>query len=417
MVRRRCHRCHDLCCEGGRRPSERGIRKRLGASPHREGELWGDSTAEGVHLGSLRELRVEVWDLAPQVARAVLDGAGNLGIAAVAIDDPAAWQPGLAEDVWRHAGRPGRPAPEQAAPGGSEQPGIAMVPMRPPSGFVGMLHGRLAVVLKQPLRNASTEARHAVEDLHHAAWAQGRLFAHCASRDAVQVGPRGRRRHPLVTLETLGPDGRGPWLEGPTAAGAIRLGQAGEDACGLDRATFEASPASHPLVFHACVAVRAALARCWRHVDHPFGWTGVNGVSPHPGGPRPGAFPREELRWRDVGVDRQRGGGGGRAEKARQGLPLRVAELLPKALECLGARIDLPLFLQTLRPPIDGPHHSRHSTSGQRPVHKRAAPGGNAGVQRWRGHMSDARVVGGHQELKQTLQGASQAGPGAPLMG
>jgi hypothetical protein len=103
---------------GGCLPSARGLRKGWGASPPHQGEWWGDRTDEGVHRGGLWELRVAVVDIAPQLALAGLEGAGNLVIAAVAIDDHAAWQPGLAEDVLRPAGRPGLPDQKQAEPGG-----------------------------------------------------------------------------------------------------------------------------------------------------------------------------------------------------------------------------------------------------------------------------------------------------------
>ena len=95
-MRRRFPRGHDLGFEGGRLPSAGGIRKWWGASPQRSGELWGSSLAEGVHLGGLWALRVEVVDLAPPGALAELEEAGALGIAAVALDDPAAWQLRLA---------------------------------------------------------------------------------------------------------------------------------------------------------------------------------------------------------------------------------------------------------------------------------------------------------------------------------
>jgi len=117
MRRRHFHRHPDLRFEGCRLPGKLGIRERLGAQPHRQGELRGDGTDEGLHLGCLWELLFKILDLAQQMAIAVLEGAGDFVIATVAIDDQTAWQPGLAEHVLGHAGRPGLPEQEQAEPG------------------------------------------------------------------------------------------------------------------------------------------------------------------------------------------------------------------------------------------------------------------------------------------------------------
>jgi hypothetical protein len=117
MRRRHFHRHPDLRFEGCRLPGKLGIRERLGAQPHRQGELRGDGTDEGLHLGCLWELLFKILDLAQQMAIAVLEGAGDFVIATVAIDDQTTWQPGLAEHVLGHAGRPGLPEQEQAEPG------------------------------------------------------------------------------------------------------------------------------------------------------------------------------------------------------------------------------------------------------------------------------------------------------------
>jgi hypothetical protein len=92
-------------------------------------------------------------DLAPQVARAVRDGAGHRGIAAVAIHDHTAGPPRLANDLLGHAGRPGVAAQEQAEPRGGEPPGLPLVPIRAPAGLVGMCDGGVAVCPDQPVRN------------------------------------------------------------------------------------------------------------------------------------------------------------------------------------------------------------------------------------------------------------------------
>ena len=48
------------------------------------------------------------------------------------------------------------------------------------AGFIGMLDGRLAVFLDQPIGNADKQAGYTVEDLHHTPGAQAHLFAHFA---------------------------------------------------------------------------------------------------------------------------------------------------------------------------------------------------------------------------------------------
>jgi hypothetical protein len=50
MWRRHFHQHPDLRFEGCRLPGKLGIRERLGAQPHRQGELRGDGTDEGLHL-------------------------------------------------------------------------------------------------------------------------------------------------------------------------------------------------------------------------------------------------------------------------------------------------------------------------------------------------------------------------------
>src|SRR5262245_115202 len=183
----------------------------------------------------------------------------------------------------------------------------------------------------------------------------------------MEVVHRGRRRNQLVTIETFGQDGRGLGLKGPTAARAILLRQPVEDTCRLHRATFDDSPTGRPLSLQERVAVGAAGTYEGYDVDDPLGLTRIKGLTPRPWVPRLCTFPLEGLRERGIGLDRQFGGRGGRAEKALCSLPLLVAELLPKALECLGEPIDLPLFLQTFCAPIQGHHCSRCGTGCEAP--------------------------------------------------
>jgi len=67
--------------------------------------LRGRGTDEGGHLGRIRELLIEVLDLVQQMAIAILDGAGEPVVAAIAIDHQAPWQRGFAEDLLGQAGR------------------------------------------------------------------------------------------------------------------------------------------------------------------------------------------------------------------------------------------------------------------------------------------------------------------------
>ena len=70
MWRRHFHRRHDLRSEGCRLPGKLGIRERLGAQPHRQGELRGDGTDEGLRLGCLWEILFKVLNLSVTSPRA-----------------------------------------------------------------------------------------------------------------------------------------------------------------------------------------------------------------------------------------------------------------------------------------------------------------------------------------------------------
>jgi hypothetical protein len=152
----------------------------VGAPPQRQGEWRGHRPDKGRDLDRLGALCFAVLDLAQPMARAVLDGARALVGAAIASDAQTAGQPGLAEHLLGAAGRPGLTEEKQAERRGGEPPGLALVPSGPPAGVVGMVDGRLAVFLPQPLGHAGQHAGPAVEDLHPTAWAQPRLVAHVA---------------------------------------------------------------------------------------------------------------------------------------------------------------------------------------------------------------------------------------------
>lgn len=395
VVRRLLHARHELRFERRRLPGELGVRDRLRAQPHRQGELWRHRTDKGRHLGRRGELFFEVLDLTQQVALAVRDGAGDLVIAAVAVDDQTAGQPGLAEDRLGHAGRTGLAEQEPAEPRGGEQPGIAIMPIRPPAGLVGMLDGGLAVCLDQPVRNTGKHAGHTVADLHHAPGAQARLFADAPQGEAVQILHRRRRRDALVAIKAVGQDSGGPWLEGPATAGAIPFGQPVEDAFGLHRVTVEDSPAVHPLVFQQCVTVGAAVAYDWRNVYHPFRLTGVEGVTSHPEVPRPCAFALGVCGWRGAGLDGPCGRQGRGAEKALGSLPFLVAQRLLQALECLSEPIDCPWLLQTLGTPVHGHRPSRQDTRGE------PLGGGHTGMAAPRPNGAHARSARGQDSRGQ----------------
>jgi len=264
-----------------------------------------------------------------------------------------------------------------------------MMPIRAPAGLVGMFDGCLAVVLDPPVRNTGKHAGHAVEDLHDAPWAQARRFADAPQGDTVQIMHRRRRRDAVVTIEAAGQARRGPWLEGPATAGAIPLGQPGEDALSFHRVTVEDSPIVSPRVFQECVTVGAAVAYDWRNVYHPFRLAGVTGVTSHPEGPRPCACVVGNGGGRSVGLDGPLGRRGRRAEKALGSLPFLVAQLLLQALECLGKTIDVPLLLPTLGTPVHRHHPARQDT--------RCEPlgGGHTGMAAPRPHGAQARRASG----------------------
>lgn len=165
--------------------------------------------------------------------------------------------------------------------------------------------------------------------------------------------PRGRCRQQWVTRETLGPDGRGPRLGGPTAAWPLRLWQPVADTFSLHRATFEDGAAGRPRVRQAYIAGGAAVAHDGRDVDDPRGWARVKGLAPCPRGSRLCTLPLEGRSGWGMGLHRVLGRGGRRAEKPRGGLPLRVAELLPKRPERRSAPSDLRRFLQALGTPLE----------------------------------------------------------------
>jgi hypothetical protein len=358
----RLHARHERCCERRRRPDERGVRERWRAPPHRQGELGSHRPDEGRHLGGRGARVCEVLDLAPQMAIAILDGAGPCGITAVAVDDQTAGPPGLAEDLLGHASHPGLAAPEQAEVRGGEPPGIAMMPVRPPAGLVGVFDRGLALCLDQPVRHAGQQAGQAVEARHHAAGAPAPLCADAPQGEAVSIMPRRRRRAALVARAALGQDRGRPWWEGPATAGALPLGQPVEDALGRHRVTLEDRPAVSPLGFHQGGTVGAAVAYDWRHVYHPFRLAGGEGVPSHPEVPRPCAVSRGAFRWRHVGRDGLFGRRGRRAEKALGSLPCLVAARLFQALEGLGKPIACPWLLQTRGTPVKRHRPSRQET-------------------------------------------------------
>ena len=187
MWRRRFHRRHERPFEGCRLPGALGVRARWRAPPHRQGEWGGHGTDQGRALGHARELLLQIVALAQEMALAVLDGAGALGVAAIPSDPQAARPPRLAEDALGHAGPASLAEQTPAEPGGGKQPGIAMVPRRPPAGLVGMLDRRAAGLRQQLIRNAGTPPRHPLEALYEAARAQPRLFADAPQREAVAI--------------------------------------------------------------------------------------------------------------------------------------------------------------------------------------------------------------------------------------
>jgi hypothetical protein len=120
-------------------PSELGVLDGLRAQPQRQGELRRPCTDKRRPCGGLRDLLLAGSDRTQPMAVAVLEGAGHLLVAAVAIHDATAGTPALAEHRLEHAGGSGLAAKAQAEPEGGEEPGRAMLPLRPPAGRVASL--------------------------------------------------------------------------------------------------------------------------------------------------------------------------------------------------------------------------------------------------------------------------------------
>jgi len=226
--------------------------------------------------------------------------------------------------------------------------------------------------------------------------------------------PRGRGRQQWVTRETLGPDGRGPRLGGPTAAWTLRLWPPVADTFSLHRATFEDGAAGPPRVRQACIAVGAAGAHEGRDVDDPRGWARVTGLAPCPRGARLCTLPLEGRSGWGMGLNRWRGRGGRRAEKPRGGLPLRVAELLPKRLERRSAPSELRRFLQALGTPLESHPHARPTPNGQPPCAHLRRRAGLKGVEGSVYRRSGPSVSGGRVALTPQRPGLARQDQGRP---
>jgi hypothetical protein len=251
----------------------------------------------------------------------------------------------------------------------------------------------------------------------------------------MEVVPGGGRGQPLVARETLGPEGRGPWLAGPTAARALRLGPSVEDTFSRHWVTVEDGPAGRPLVLHQGVAAGAAVASDGCDVDDPLGVTGVTGMAPRPRLSRSRTRGLGGRRRRGVRLDRPCGSRSRRAETTLRGLPLLGAERLPKALECLGEPIARLWLLHTRGTPVKRHHDSYQPPSGEtpggghtgtvapRPVTCKRAELAARGT-RPRASQESARIMGSRGQLqpkrlracgrrRQPMQSAAKSNPRA----
>src|ERR671925_259815 len=186
----------------------------------------------------------------------------------------------------------------------------------------------------------------------------------------MEIVHGGGRRQQLIPIEALGQDRRRPWLEGPTAAGAVPLRQLVENTLGLHGVTFDDGSAGRPLVLQERVARGTAVASYRRDLDDPLRLPRVKGMASRPRMSRSRTLRLGGRRRRGVRLDGPLGRRSRRAEKTLRGLPFLVAELLLQTLECRGEPIDLPLFLQTLGTPVNRHHDSDPTPSG-------APPGGS----------------------------------------
>ena len=89
---------------------------------------------------------MEVFDFAQEMAVAILDFAGGLVVAGVAVDHEASGQGFSAEDGLRHLAGAGLVELKDAERFRGRQPGIAVFSVGAPSGFIGLL-GRCLPVL------------------------------------------------------------------------------------------------------------------------------------------------------------------------------------------------------------------------------------------------------------------------------
>jgi hypothetical protein len=241
------------------------------------------------------------------------------------------------------------------------------VAIRPPAGFVGVFDGGLAVPCYEVVRNASTQLRQPMADLEQTPRTQARLLADGPQGDAMEIMHRGRHGDELVPRETLGEDGRRRRLEGASAARAIVRRQPIEDPFGFHRAAIQAQPAVSALLFQERVAVRAPLADLGRDLHHSLGLAGIKGLATDSQVSQPRAFALGLLGRRNVSLDRPLVRRVAEPKKPLDGLPLLVAELLPKALDLLGEPTNLSLLLQTFGTPLHRHCHFRHEHSCEPP--------------------------------------------------
>jgi hypothetical protein len=163
----------------------------------------------------------------------------------------------------------------------------------------------------------------------------------------VPIMPRRRRREAWVTLEASGHARGGPGVEGPVTAGAIALGQPGEEARRVPRGPVADRPRGRPRVFPACVTGGAAVADDWRQVYPLCRWAGVHGVTSHPEVPRPCARVVGHGGGREGGLDGLFGRRGRRADQALGSLPSLGAPRLLQALAGRGKPSEVLVLLQT----------------------------------------------------------------------
>src|SRR4030042_106613 len=140
--------------------------------------------------------------------------------------------------------------------------------------------------------------------------------------------------------------------------GAIVFGPAIDPGLG-----FERSRLPHAALFRALVLKRPPALRTGRVLRRRFEHLGdlrrgeaLASASPMS---RPRPLGLGLGRRRSIGLERDLGRGGGRAEEALRGLALLVTELLFQPGDLLGQPVNLPLLLQTEGTVVEGHYSSR----------------------------------------------------------